>query len=120
MIAAGVFDRFPKLRIYFAETQIGWLPSALEQMNDTYERNRYWMERDYGVSQFKRPPSEYFLEHTLWGFLYDKVGMQCRHYLNVDNLMWGNDFPHSAGNWPNSQSILEEMFLMCQSMSDTR
>ena len=111
MIAAGVFDRFPKLRIYFAETQIGWLPSALEQMNDTYERNRYWMERDFGISQFKRPPSEYFLEHTLWGFLYDKVGIQCRHFLNVDNLMWGNDFPHSAGNWPNSQSILKEMFI---------
>ena len=111
MIAAGVFARFPKLHIYFAETQIGWLPSALEQMNDTYERNRYWMERDFGISQFKRPPSEYFLEHTLWGFLYDKVGMQCRHYLNVDNLMWGNDFPHSAGNWPNSQSILKEMFI---------
>jgi predicted TIM-barrel fold metal-dependent hydrolase len=110
MIAAGVFERFKKLRIYFAETQIGWLPSGLEQMDDTYERHRWWMERDYGVPQFKKKPSEYFLEHTLWGFLYDKFGVKYRNDMNIDNLMWGNDFPHSAGNWPNSPKILEDMF----------
>jgi predicted TIM-barrel fold metal-dependent hydrolase len=110
LIAAGVFDRFPALHIYFAETQVGWLPSALEQMDDMYKRNRHWMERDFGIRQFKRPPSEYFREHTSWGFLYDKVGVQCRHYLNIEHLMWGNDFPHAAGNWPNSRNILEEMF----------
>jgi predicted TIM-barrel fold metal-dependent hydrolase len=24
--------------------------------------------------------------------------------------MWGNDFPHSAGDWPNSRRIIEDMF----------
>lgn len=110
LIAAGVFERFPKLKIYFAETNVGWLPSGLEQMDDTYERNRWWMESDFGVPQFKAKPSEYFLEHTFWGFLYDKLGVKHRNELNVDNLMWGNDFPHSAGNWPQSRKIIDEMF----------
>ena len=26
MIASGVFDRFPNLRIFFAETRLGWMP----------------------------------------------------------------------------------------------
>jgi predicted TIM-barrel fold metal-dependent hydrolase len=110
MIAAGVFEQFPRLQIYFAETQIGWLPSGLEQMDDTYERHRWWMERDYGITHFKKKPSEYFLEHTHWGFLYDKTGVKYRHDLNMDHLMWGNDFPHSAGNWPHSQRIITDMF----------
>jgi predicted TIM-barrel fold metal-dependent hydrolase len=24
--------------------------------------------------------------------------------------MWGNDFPHSAGDWPNSRRVIDDMF----------
>jgi predicted TIM-barrel fold metal-dependent hydrolase len=24
--------------------------------------------------------------------------------------MWGSDFPHSAGDWPNSRRVIEEIF----------
>jgi predicted TIM-barrel fold metal-dependent hydrolase len=30
MILHGLFDRFPNLKVYFAETQAGWIPSFLE------------------------------------------------------------------------------------------
>jgi predicted TIM-barrel fold metal-dependent hydrolase len=36
--------------------------------------------------------------------------VKSRHAIGLRNAMWGNDFPHSAGNWPNSREILDEMF----------
>src|SRR5581483_2477739 len=46
LIFAGVFDRFPELRIYWAETMIGWVPYFYEQVDDIYERCRYYAERE--------------------------------------------------------------------------
>ena len=106
----GVFERFPSMNIYFAETMAAWLPSALEQLDDTYRRNRHWMERDFGLDPLPRQPSEYMLNNASWGIIYDPMSLKVREHVNVDNLMWGSDFPHSASDWPNSMSVLEGMF----------
>lgn len=110
LIMAGVFDRFPKLRIYWVETQIGWIPYFLTQTDDNYERMRYWAERRFGLKPLRRAPSEYLREHALWGFIYDPVGIQLRHMVGVDRAMWGSDFPHYTGDWPHSRDTLDRMF----------
>jgi predicted TIM-barrel fold metal-dependent hydrolase len=38
------------------------------------------------------------------------VGVECRHLLNVDNLIWGSDFPHQESDWPHSMDIIEKAF----------
>ena len=110
LVVAGVFDRFPDLRIYYAETMIGWIPYFYEQVDDIYERSRYWAERDFGLKPIERPISDYIRQHCYWGFLKDPFGM--RHYdeVGADRAMWGSDFPHSAGNWPHSRQLIQEMF----------
>lgn len=111
MILAGVFDRFPKLRVYFAETMIGWLPHFLVQVDDNYARARHWAERYFGLEPPPRGAvSEYIKEHCLWGFLRDPFGVEMRHRIGVDNVLWGSDFPHSAGDWPNSRRLHDELF----------
>jgi predicted TIM-barrel fold metal-dependent hydrolase len=110
LLLSGVFDRFPKLRIYWAETQMGWLPYFYEQLDDTYKRSRFWMERYFAIQPFKRQPSDYLREHCLWGFIYDPIGLRLRYDIGIDKIMWGNDFPHSAGDWPNSHRLIEDMF----------
>lgn len=110
MVMAGVFDRFPKLRIYWAETMIGWLPYFLSQLEDNWERTRYWAQEFYGLEPPPRPLNEYLQEHCLWGFLRDPLGVEMRHRIGVDHAMWGSDFPHSAGDWPNSRRVIEEIF----------
>ncbi|HZD41451.1 MAG TPA: amidohydrolase family protein [Terriglobales bacterium] len=109
LVLSGVFDRHPKLKIYWAETQMGWLPYFYEQLDDVYKRSRYWMERDFGMAPLAREPSAYIREHCLWGFIYDPIGVRLRYEVGVDNIMWGNDFPHSAGDWPNSKRVIENM-----------
>jgi len=108
---AGVFDRFPNLRIYCAETQIGWLPHCLVQIDDNYERNRHWGYREWGLPPIKRKPSEYIRDHFLWGFMKDPVGVRQRHESGVRNLMWGSDFAHISGDWPHSRKVIEETFV---------
>lgn len=109
MMFAGVFDRFPSLRIFNAETMIGWIPYALEQIDDTYERSCHWMERLYGLEPLPEPPSAYIRRHCVWGFLRDRHGVRVRHEIGIENAMWGSDFPHAAGNWPHSRQVLDNM-----------
>jgi len=110
MAFAGVFDRFPTLRIYWAETQIGWLPYSLSQVDDNYERNRYWAERYWGLQPLARRPSEY-LRSQLWGVMNDPLGIELRHKIGVDQLIWGSDFAHASSDWPHSLRMIEETFV---------
>ena len=53
-IVAGIFDRFPKLQIYWAENNVGWLPYFGEQIDKEYETNHFWAEREMGLPRLKR------------------------------------------------------------------
>lgn len=106
MVMSGLFDRFPALHLYFAESQIGWVPIYLEQMDHNYERHRYWAEEIYGLKPLKRLPSEYIKEHIYWGFFDDPVGIKLRHEVGVDRIVWGGDFPHVESDWPESGQAL--------------
>jgi predicted TIM-barrel fold metal-dependent hydrolase len=108
---AGVFGRFPQLRVYWAETQIGWLPYCLSQIDDNYERDRHWAYRQWGLEPLKRKPSEYLRECNLWGFMRDPFGVRLRHEIGVEKVLWGSDFAHAAGDWPHSRKTVEETFV---------
>jgi predicted TIM-barrel fold metal-dependent hydrolase len=110
LLLSGVFDRLPRLKIYWAETQVGWLPYYYEQLDDVYGRSRHWMERYFGLKPLEREPSRYLREHCYWGFIYDRIGLRLRYEIGIDRMMWGNDFPHSAGDWPNSRGVIEDTF----------
>ena len=106
MVMSGLFERYPKLEIYFAENQIGWVPIYLEQMDHNYERHRYWAEDIYQLKPLKRRPSEYVKQHIYWGFFDDPVGMKLRHEIGLDRILWGGDFPHVESDWPHSGELL--------------
>jgi len=110
MIFDGLFDRFPKLRFYFAETMVGWLPEFYEDLDDQYRRHIPWAARILGVRKLDRLPSEYVREHFWWGVLRSPLGVRLRHEIGMDRIMWGSDFPHVESDWPESQDVLAEMF----------
>lgn len=111
MIWGGAFDRFPKLKIYVAEVQIGWLPNWLDQMDNEYGRQQYWAERVLGLPRLNRMPSEIARDHCYWGFNRNPVGVRiARQELDIDKLMWASDFPHLESDWPNSRKVIAENF----------
>ena len=107
---AGVFDRFPDLQIYWGETQAGWLPFALWQIDDHYDRYMSLVNEQWGLEPLERRPSDYLRSQNLWGFLYDAVAVRLRHDAGVQALLWGSDFAHIASNWPHSRQIIDEIF----------
>ncbi len=111
MIWGGAFERFPKLKIYVAEVQIGWLPNWMDQMDNEYGRQQYWAERVLGLPRLSCMPSEYAREHCYWGFNRNPVGVRiARQEMGVDKVMWASDFPHLESDWPNSRKVIAENF----------
>jgi uncharacterized protein len=105
LINHGVFDKFPGLRIYFAETQGGWLAHSLNWADEFYLR--WYSFRD---AKLTRLPTEYFRDHCRFSFIADRMGARLHHYIGTDVLMWGSDFPHSVGTFPYTPEVIEELF----------
>ena len=100
-----VFDQFPSLKFYFAETQGAWLAHALNWMDEFYLR---WYR--YHDVNLRKMPSQYYRDHCRFSFIHDRVVMQLRQFIDPALLMWGTDFPHSIGSLSRSAAILAEIF----------
>jgi len=105
MIVHGVFDRFPELRFYFAEVNCAYIPGMLYYLDRNYHEFNDWFQ----VS-LKKEPSEYVLEHCLFGMVRDAPMLQMGHLVSLDHFAWGSDFPHSVGTFPNSERYIKEAF----------
>ena len=106
MIFAGVFDRFPGLKVVSAENDVGWAGHMLERGDYWFFRNRKLLKD----IQCTRPPSEYFHENVRATFMRDRTGVLAREIIGVQSMMWGNDFPHHVSTWPDSKKLLDEHF----------
>jgi predicted TIM-barrel fold metal-dependent hydrolase len=108
MLFAGVFDRYPRLKIGSVEHEASWIPHWLKQMDFTYlERpvfTKGWKSRE-GLL-----PSEYWQRNMFVEFMEDDIGVQLRDRIGVETMLWGSDYPHAEATFPRSQQFLERMF----------
>ncbi len=103
VIGAAVLERYPSLRISFGESGIGWLPYALDRMDFEWE-DRF---RDLGLTM---RPSDYWRRQCKATFQFDRIGTKLVEDIGVETLMWGSDYPHGDGVWPESTKYIEEQF----------
>jgi predicted TIM-barrel fold metal-dependent hydrolase len=52
-------------------------------------------------------PSEYWRRQCYATYQSDPIGIRLLDILGEENVMWGSDFPHPDGVWPDSQSFIE-------------
>jgi predicted TIM-barrel fold metal-dependent hydrolase len=103
LCASGVLERFSKLRFAGIECGIGWIPWALEAMDEAARKHHMW-----AYPKLKKLPSEYFREHGAASFQDDLVGLELAEKHNlVENFLWANDYPHHEGSWPHSAESVE-------------
>ena len=100
----GIFMRHPKLKIVSAEADGGWVPHFMYRMDHAYDRHRHWMRG----RELERKPSEYFRDHIYFTFQDDFTAFRFKDHLNLERMLWANDFPHSDSTWPWSQRIIAE------------
>jgi predicted TIM-barrel fold metal-dependent hydrolase len=104
MILAGVFDRFPGLKIVSAENEAGWAASMLERADTSYRRGRFGRPDDGAID---RAPTEIFREHVYLTILADRTAVHTRSVIGVDNLLWSSDYPHNVSTWPHSRQHID-------------
>jgi predicted TIM-barrel fold metal-dependent hydrolase len=107
VLFSGIFERFPELAIVLVEANIGWIPTLLEQADDMFRRYRWYTKAGEEMSGM---PSDVFRRNFYSTFMLDSVGVELRHRMNLDHLMWSTDFPHSGSDWPDSRITAERIF----------
>ena len=90
MIYSGVFDRFPSLRIAYAEAGCGWVPYVMERLDMEYEH------RSAQAPECKVMPSEHLRSGRIFIHceLEDRSIGQIAALLRDDILFCATDFPH--------------------------
>ena len=101
LLFSGVLDRFPRLKWVSAETGLGWVNYILEGCDHEWERRHLWTE---GIMT---RPSELFRRQLYVYFWYEEAGIQQRHNIGIDNIMWESDYPHSTSTYPESWKFVE-------------
>jgi predicted TIM-barrel fold metal-dependent hydrolase len=102
-ILPGVLARFPELKVVLVEPSLGWVPFYLDVLDNM-------ASGPYDFPALDDTPSSYFHRQMYLTFVSDPRGLEHRHELGVERIMWSTDFPHPATTWPNSQSIVERNF----------
>jgi uncharacterized protein len=103
LMGAAVFERFPNIRVVFGESGIGWIPYVIDRMDFEYQDQ-------YRDLKLKMLPSEYWRRQCKATFQYDRVGTKLIEDMGVETLMWGSDYPHPDGVWPESKKYIDEQF----------
>lgn len=83
IIASGVLERYPRLKVVVAEVEIGWIPFWLTELD---KRCRRW--------ELPLKPSEYFYRQCYSTFTEDDVGGHLLEWYGQDNFLWSTDYPH--------------------------
>jgi predicted TIM-barrel fold metal-dependent hydrolase len=104
---SGAFERHPNLRYVMTETGCSWIIEALRVLEFKADLPIFkHFTRDLSLR-----PSEYFARQCYIGasFMPAHEGKD-RHEIGLDRLMWGSDYPHLEGTWPNTMDSLRETF----------
>lgn len=110
LIWSGVFERFPGLRFGVTEAGCWWAPNLLWFMDRLF-LGAHAAAKLTPFEEVKRPPSEYFDRNCFIGASNTKRRELAHRYeIGVENMLWGNDFPHPEGTWPKTRAWLRTTF----------
>jgi hypothetical protein len=101
LIWSPILRDFPTLSFALSEGGIGWVPYFLERIDYVYQHHKAWTGQDFG----DKLPSQVFLERTVLCFIDDAFGVENRHHLNMENITWECDYPHSDSTWPTAPEL---------------
>jgi predicted TIM-barrel fold metal-dependent hydrolase len=102
MLLGGVFDRYPGLKVVFTELHAHWVPGMLTYLDD------YLSDADV---ELRAKPSEYFRgQCMLTPSSIRSTEVAMRHDIGVELLMFGMDYPHPEGTWPNTGEWIRATF----------
>ena len=95
LMLGGVFDRHPDLKMVLTEVRADWVPPTLRRLDALADR---------AGSNLKLKPSEYWSRNCFVAPSSIHVcELEMRAEIGIDNIIFGTDYPHPEGTWPNTQ-----------------
>lgn len=108
LVAFGVLDRHPGLKVVFLESSGGWLPFWLERLDEQAE--------GFGAycPSMSLRPSEYFARQCWISFEVDESALPALvPFVGGERIVWGSDYPHHDATFPGAVAALRRTVAPC-------
>ncbi len=108
LILGGVFERFPALKFVLTEVGSEWLTEDLRTMDSAWHAVQQRQLRE----EVPHPPSFYWNRNCYIGNSFmSREELKMTMDLGLEaRVMWGSDYPHEEGTWPNTKAALRWTF----------
>ena len=107
LVWSGAFERHPSLKLILTETGTAWILERLRVLE--FKANLPFFQ--HFSPSLSLTPTEYFQRQCYIGasFMPRHEG-EFRHQIGLDKILWGSDYPHLEGTWPNTRAYMRETF----------
>jgi predicted TIM-barrel fold metal-dependent hydrolase len=131
LIFGGVFHRYPGLTYILTEQRTEFAPDLVKHLDTVYDAGTRAGRRgggQYPAAPFlyedsdidpdpasgealPHPPSFYWNQNcVLSGSFLAPYEVAYRHQVGLGNLLWGTDYPHLEGTWPQTREAIRNTF----------
>jgi predicted TIM-barrel fold metal-dependent hydrolase len=116
-MAGGVFDRHPGLKLALTEVRADWVPATIAHLDERMTASRMTTSRmtanpaARSAAAMKLKPSEYYRRHIVVApSSIHRAEVEMRQEIGVAQLLFGADYPHPEGTWPNTREWIRNAF----------
>src|SRR3954454_14880828 len=106
LVAAGVFERNPKLKILVSEAGATWVPYFGDKLNEAYRQHAMFVS-----PPLEKSPKEYLYTNVYASFQHDETAPAAMSAMGYPNVMFGSDYPHLEGTYGHTQKTLHDLFV---------
>ena len=101
VLLSGACEKYPGFNFVLGECGIGWLPYVLERTDNEYRDHLFHIGLPHA-------PSDYWRRQGYSTFQEEFVSLDEVERIGVNNIMWGSDYPHQDGDFPDSRKTIQE------------
>ncbi|MGE0880913.1 MAG: amidohydrolase family protein [Acidimicrobiia bacterium] len=101
MVASGALERHPDLKVLISEGGGSWAPFIGDRMNEFFRQQPMWND-----GRLSLLPKEYVMRQVYASFQHDETAVPTLTAMGYRNIMFGTDYPHIEGTYPNTQKVL--------------
>ncbi len=100
IILSGACSNHTDFKFVLGECGVGWIPYVLHRLDQEYKDRLFHLE-------LEMEPSDYWRRQGYSTFQDEVITQEVVDLVGESNIMWGSDYPHPDGIWPESRQLLE-------------
>ena len=101
ILLSGACDRYPGFKFVLGECGVGWVPYVLHRIDQEYEDRLFHLN-------LSMKPSGFWSRQGYTTFQDERLTPEVIQTVGESNILWGTDYPHVDGIWPDSQDFIKK------------